>query len=63
MLNFILSNTNPKARLNEDVTRFLAFQLVAAIRYLHFKNIAYANRFFFSLIFELFSYFFLDTVI
>ncbi len=40
MLNFILSNTNPKARLNEDVTRFLAFQLVAAIRYLHFKNIA-----------------------
>jgi hypothetical protein len=41
MLNFILSNTNPKARLNEDVTRVLAFQLVAAIRYLHFKNIAY----------------------
>ncbi|CAF3916414.1 unnamed protein product [Rotaria sp. Silwood1] len=40
MLNFILSNTNPKSRLNEDVTRFLAFQLVAAIRYLHFKNIA-----------------------
>jgi serine/threonine protein kinase len=40
MLNFILSNTKPKARLNEDVTRFLAFQLVAAIRYLHFKNIA-----------------------
>ena len=52
MLNFILSNTNPKARLNEDVTRFLAFQLVAAIRYLHFKNIAYEhfsakNAFFF----------------
>ena len=40
MLNFILSNTNPKSRLNEAVTRFLAFQLVAAIRYLHFKNIA-----------------------
>jgi serine/threonine protein kinase len=40
MLNYILSNTNPKARLSEDVTRFLAFQLVAAIRYLHFKNIA-----------------------
>ncbi|CAF4539343.1 unnamed protein product [Rotaria sp. Silwood2] len=40
MLNFILSNANPKSRLNEDVTRFLAFQLVAAIRYLHFKNIA-----------------------
>lgn len=40
MLNFILSNTNPKARLNEEMTRFLAFQLVAAIRYLHFKNIA-----------------------
>ena len=40
MLNFILSNANPKARLSEDVTRFLAFQLVAAIRYLHFKNIA-----------------------
>jgi serine/threonine protein kinase len=40
MLNFILSNPIPKARLNEDVTRFLAFQLVAAIRYLHFKNIA-----------------------
>ncbi|CAF1176144.1 unnamed protein product [Rotaria sordida] len=43
MLNFILSNTNPKARLNEDVTRFLAFQLVAAIRYLHFKNIAHCD--------------------
>ena len=40
MLNFILSNTNPKARLDEDITRFLAFQLVAAIRYLHFNNIA-----------------------
>jgi serine/threonine protein kinase len=40
MLNFILSNPNPKSRLTEDVTRFLAFQLVAAIRYLHFKNIA-----------------------
>ncbi|CAF0790711.1 unnamed protein product [Adineta ricciae] len=43
MLNFILSNTNPKARLTEDVTRFLAFQLVAAIRYLHFKNIAHCD--------------------
>ncbi|CAF2892141.1 unnamed protein product [Rotaria sp. Silwood2] len=43
MLNFILSNANPKARLNEDVTRFLAFQLVAAIRYLHFKNIAHCD--------------------
>ncbi|CAF3278762.1 unnamed protein product [Rotaria sp. Silwood2] len=43
MLNFILSNANPKSRLNEDVTRFLAFQLVAAIRYLHFKNIAHCD--------------------
>ncbi|CAF4141154.1 unnamed protein product, partial [Rotaria sordida] len=43
MLNFILSNTNPKSRLKEDVTRFLAFQLVAAIRYLHFKNIAHCD--------------------
>ena len=44
MLNFILSNSNPKARLDEEMTRFLAFQLVAAIRYLHFKNIAYESR-------------------
>ncbi|CAF1002306.1 unnamed protein product [Didymodactylos carnosus] len=43
MLNFILSNPTPKARLNEDITRFLAFQLVAAIRYLHFKNIAHCD--------------------
>ncbi|CAF0773576.1 unnamed protein product [Rotaria sordida] len=43
MLNFILLNTDPPARLNEDVTRFLAFQLVAAIRYLHFKNIAHCD--------------------
>ncbi|CAF1540785.1 unnamed protein product [Rotaria magnacalcarata] len=43
MLNYILSNPKPKARLNEDATRFLAFQLVAAIRYLHFKNIAHCD--------------------
>ncbi|CAF1487672.1 unnamed protein product [Rotaria magnacalcarata] len=43
MLNYILSNVNPKSRLSEDVTRFLAFQLVAAIRYLHFKNIAHCD--------------------
>ncbi|CAF3334863.1 unnamed protein product [Rotaria socialis] len=43
MLNYILSNPKPKARLNEDITRFLAFQLVAAIRYLHFKNIAHCD--------------------
>ncbi|CAF1645194.1 unnamed protein product, partial [Didymodactylos carnosus] len=43
MLNYILSNENPKGRLDEDIARFLAYQLVAAIRYLHFRNIAHCD--------------------
>ncbi|CAF1483120.1 unnamed protein product, partial [Didymodactylos carnosus] len=43
MLNFIISNRNPKGRLDEDTTKFLAFQLVSAIRYLHGYDIAHCD--------------------